>query len=241
MPYAALCLDLDDTLWPVAPAIVSAEKLTAAFLAREFPQVVPVGQAAAATIAEMRRWREQVALAHPDRAFDLTWLRTEALRCQAVAAGLEADAAKELAAAAFEVFFAERHAVRPYAEVPAALARLAARFPLYVLSNGNAEPARTSVGHYFRAAFSARALGVAKPDPRAFHAVAETVGIPTERWLYIGDDPHADVVGARSAGMTTAWVHRHEKRWPEGVERAHHEFADLAELAAWLLPAAPIT
>ena len=236
MPYSAICLDLDDTLWPVAPAIVSAEKLTAGFLAREFPAVVPAGQSAEDTIAQMRRWREQVAVAHPGRAYDLTWLRTEALRCQAVAAGLAEAAAEALANAAFEVFFAERHAVQPYAEVPAALERLAARFPLYVLSNGNAEPSRTSLGRYFRAAYSARGLGMAKPDPRAFRAVASSAGIPVERWLYVGDDPHADVVGARSAGMGTAWVHRHEKRWPEHLERARHEFADLGELVEFLLP-----
>ena len=237
MPYSALCLDLDDTLWPVAPAIVSAEKLTAAFLARDFPGVVPVGQVPAVTIAEMRRWREQVAGLHAGRAYDLTWLRTEALRCQALAAGLGEAAATAMAAAAFEVFFAERHAVEPYAEVPAALERLATRFPLYVLSNGNADPARTSLGKHFRAAFSARGLGVAKPDPRAFRAVAESAGIPVGRWLYVGDDPHADVVGARSAGMATAWVHRHEKQWPAGLERADHEFADLGEMMDWLMAA----
>ena len=234
MPYSALCLDLDDTLWPVAPAIISAEKLTAAFLAREFPAVVPAGQAAAATIAEMRRWREQVAALHTSRAYDLTWLRTEALRCQALAAGLDETAATGMAAAAFEVFFAERHAVDPYPEVHGALERLARRFPLYVLSNGNADPARTSLGQYFRAAYSAQGLGVAKPDPRAFQAVAESAGIPVNRWLYVGDDPHADVAGARSAGMATAWVHRHEKQWPEGLERADHEFADLAGLVEWV-------
>lgn len=239
MPYSAIGLDLDDTLWPVAPAIVSAEKLTAGFLAREFPAVVPEGQSAAATIAEMRRWREHVAAAHPDRAFDLTWLRTEALRSQALAAGLGAAAATEMAAAAFEVFFAERHAVEPYAEVPLALARLAQRFPLYVLSNGNAEPARTSLGQHFRAAYSARGLGVAKPDPRAFQAVANRTGIPAQRWLYVGDDPHADVAGARSAGMATAWVHRHAKPWPAGLERADYEFADLTELVEFLMPTQP--
>ena len=237
MPYSALCLDLDDTLWPVAPAIVSAEKLTAAFLAREFPAVVPLAQAPEVTIAEMRRWREQVALQHAGRAYDLTWLRTEALRCQALAAGLDAVAAAGMAEAAFEVFFAERHAVEPYAEVPAALERLAERFPLYVLSNGNADPARTSLGRHFRAAYSARGLGVAKPDPRAFQMVAESAGIPVERWLYVGDDPHADVVGARSAGMATAWVHRHEKQWPVGIQRADHEFVDLREMMDWLLAA----
>jgi putative hydrolase of the HAD superfamily len=75
---------------------------------------------------------------------------------------------------------------------------------------------------------------VAKPDPRAFQAVADSAGIPVGRWLYVGDDPHADVMGARSAGMATAWVHRHEKQWPESLDRADHEFADLAGLVEWV-------
>lgn len=237
MPYSALCLDLDDTLWPVAPAILQAERATAGYLAASHPDVAGADAPPETIIAAMRRWREQVAVLHPERTFDLTWLRTEALRRQALAAGRSEQDAASFAAAAFEVFFGWRHAVEPYPEVPAALGRLAARFPLYVLSNGNAEPARTSLGHHFRGAFSARGLGVAKPDPRAFQAVAASVGIPVERWLYVGDDPHADVVGARRAGMATAWLHRREKTWPPALARADHEFIHLGELADHLLGA----
>jgi hypothetical protein len=35
--------------------------------------------------------------------------------------------------------------------------------------------------------------------------------------------------------MATAWVHRHEKQWPAGLERADHEFADLWEMMDWLM------
>jgi putative hydrolase of the HAD superfamily len=234
MHYSALCLDLDDTLWPVAPAILQAERATAGWVAESHPDVA--GAALPETlIAIMRRWREEVAVLHPERAFDLTWLRTEALRRQALAAGRSEPEAVAFAAAAFEVFFAWRHAVQPYPDVPVALSRLSRRFPLFVLSNGNAEPARTPLGRHFREAFSARSLGIAKPDPRAFLAVAARVGIPAERWLYVGDDPHADVAGARGAGMATAWIHRREKQWPAGLARADHEFVDLTGLADHLL------
>jgi FMN hydrolase / 5-amino-6-(5-phospho-D-ribitylamino)uracil phosphatase len=237
MIYSALCLDLDDTLWPVAPAILQAERATASFVAERHPEVAGAGAPPEAIIAAMRHWREQVAGLHPERAFDLTWLRTEALRRQALAAGRSEQDAAAFAAETFEVFFGWRHAVQPYPDVPQALARLARHFPLYVLSNGNAEPARTSLGHHFRGAYSARGLGVAKPDPRAFRAVAESVGIPVGRWLYVGDDPHADVVGARCAGMATAWVHRREKIWPDALPPADHEFVDLEQLADCLLGA----
>lgn len=235
MPYSALCLDLDDTLWPVVPAILAAERATAGFLADHHPDIASPAASPEQAIEAMRRWREQVAASHPERTHDLSWLRQEALRRQALAAGHGEESAARVAEQAFAVFFEWRHAVEPFPEVPQALTRLARRFPLYVLSNGNAEPARTPLGVHFRAAYSARTLGVAKPDPRAFVAVARKVGIPVEGWLYVGDDPHADVSGARSAGMATAWIHRREKRWPEELPRADFEFTDLGELADHLL------
>ncbi|MDP8922091.1 MAG: HAD family hydrolase [Chloroflexota bacterium] len=44
-------------------------------------------------------------------------------------------------------------------------------------------------------------VGVAKPDPRIFHALAEQVGIIPERAVYVGDTVRYDVLGARAAGL----------------------------------------
>jgi putative hydrolase of the HAD superfamily len=44
-------------------------------------------------------------------------------------------------------------------------------------------------------------VGVAKPDPRIFHLVAEAIGVPPERCLYVGDTVRYDVIGARAAGF----------------------------------------
>ncbi len=232
---AALCFDLDDTLWPVMPVLLAAEQATAGYVLQSHPGVVARHDTslpgADELVATMRRWREQVGREHPERQHDLTWLRHEALRRQALAAGHAEAPALRFADAAFEVFFTARHAVQPYADVPDALARLARHFPLYVLSNGNAEPARTVLGVHFRQAWSARSLGIAKPHPRAFLAMAEAVGVEPQQWLHIGDDPQADVAGGRAAGMCTAWIHRGTKAWPEDLERAHHEFEDLTALA----------
>ena len=45
------------------------------------------------------------------------------------------------------------------------------------------------------------ALGIAKPDPRIFTPALDALGLPPERVLYVGDTVHADVFGARAAGM----------------------------------------
>src|SRR3954471_22259636 len=44
-------------------------------------------------------------------------------------------------------------------------------------------------------------VGIAKPDPRIFHHVAEAISVPPERCLYVGDTVRYDVLGARAAGF----------------------------------------
>ncbi|MBO83846.1 MAG: hypothetical protein CL927_00690 [Deltaproteobacteria bacterium] len=44
------------------------------------------------------------------------------------------------------------------------------------------------------------ALGVEKPDERAFSAVADALGVPLAAILHVGDSVRADVEGARAAG-----------------------------------------
>lgn len=44
-------------------------------------------------------------------------------------------------------------------------------------------------------------VGIAKPDPRIFHLVAEAIGVRPERCLYVGDTVRYDVLGARAASF----------------------------------------
>jgi putative hydrolase of the HAD superfamily len=47
-------------------------------------------------------------------------------------------------------------------------------------------------------------IGVRKPDAGIFSATLAEAGIPAREALHIGDNPDADVVGARAVGMLTA-------------------------------------
>jgi HAD superfamily hydrolase (TIGR01509 family) len=51
-------------------------------------------------------------------------------------------------------------------------------------------------------------IGYAKPDPRAFIAVAEHCGVAPAQILHIGDDWACDVVGAVAAGLRAVWISR---------------------------------
>jgi putative hydrolase of the HAD superfamily len=49
-------------------------------------------------------------------------------------------------------------------------------------------------------------VGVEKPDPRIFAVALETLGVPADRALHLGDLYATDIVGARAAGLRCALV-----------------------------------
>lgn len=47
-----------------------------------------------------------------------------------------------------------------------------------------------------------------KPGHEAFRIIAERIGVPTEKCVYVGDNPRTDIKGAKALGMTTVIVKR---------------------------------
>jgi len=50
--------------------------------------------------------------------------------------------------------------------------------------------------------------GYAKPHPSIFLATIKKLGVERNRCLHVGDDPTADIQGARNVGMKTAFIKR---------------------------------
>ena len=226
----ALSFDLDDTLWDVEPVLVRAEDTLRDWLATRYPRL-----AALHTPAAARALRQAVADEHPTRAYDLSWIRTESLRRLAVAGDYHPTVAEE----AFGVFHAARNAVEPYPDVDPALAALAKRYPLYALSNGNADIRRTPLAAHFTLGVSAGEAGAAKPDPRIFSHLFERAGLAAADVVHVGDDPVTDVAGGRAAGCRTVWVNRRGQPWPAELPPADAEVRDLDGLLALLGVCAP--
>ena len=61
-------------------------------------------------------------------------------------------------------------------------------------------------------------IGVRKPRPQIFQAVAESMGIAPDEILHVGDSLEADVAGASAAGMRTVWLTRRIARPEEALE-----------------------
>jgi putative hydrolase of the HAD superfamily len=221
-PPLIVSLDLDDTLWPVAPVIARAETELFEWLRGRHPGVVR-----GHSIESMRSLRGDVAQRHPELRHDLTFLRRQALVEQFLASGH----AESLADEALEVFLTARNRVEFYPEVRASLARLRARYRLFALSNGNADLARCGIAEYFEGHVTAQSAGAAKPDARIFACLAQAAGVDAQRVLHVGDDPLADVDGARRAGMQSAWLNRDARSWPADLAPPSRIVTTLFDLA----------
>jgi 2-haloalkanoic acid dehalogenase type II len=216
----AITLDLDDTLWPSAPAIAAAEAKLHAWL-----ESVAPAMAAALPPSEFMRFRRALAAEMPHIAHDFTATRHEALKRALTLHGED----HTLADAAMDLFLTARSEVELYPDAREALERLAARFKLVALSNGNADLARIGLDHHFACILNARIAGVAKPDARIFQAACTRVAVAAGEVLHAGDDPDLDVRAAARAGLRAAWINRSGNAWT-GEHLGHEEFCDLLAL-----------
>jgi 2-haloacid dehalogenase len=108
-----------------------------------------------------------------------------------------------------------------FPEVPAALTKLQTKYKLVVLSNGDPDMLETAK-KYHKVPFD-RVISVAeansfKPHAATYTKAAELLGLPLEQILFVAN--HAfDVIGAKSAGMRTAFINRRERPF----ERTPHQ------------------
>jgi putative hydrolase of the HAD superfamily len=223
--FRLLTVDLDDTLWPCAPAICKAEAALFAWLERAAPRL-----ADECDLDAMRLHRRNLMADRPQIAHDITEVRLESLRGLLCEYGYDA----ELAGDAMDLFLEQRNQVEPYADVVPALRALGAEYQLVSLTNGNSDVERTPLHGLFHHALTAADVGAQKPDPALFLGALEWGGAYPEQALHLGDDPYRDVEAARHLGMEAVWVNRQDKVWPADLAPPAAEVADLAELGRWL-------
>ena len=104
-------------------------------------------------------------------------------------------------------------ALPPAPAAGALLERLAARYPVAILSNW---PLAATIDRYVEAAgwaphlvavIVSQRVGTIKPHPAIFAAARASLGGPDPAtMLHVGDDWAADVVGAKRAGWLAAWL-----------------------------------
>lgn len=115
---------------------------------------------------------------------------------------------------------------------------------LMVLSNEriytlNAQLQWTGLATFFEKIIISRRLGIEKPDQRIFKCMVRAFDLPSERILYVGDDPQRDIKPAKDIGIKAIMLeHPKEEssRWKsynfklKGNEKPDAVIKDLSEL-----------
>lgn len=198
-----ITLDLDDTLWPIAPAIARAEQALLDWFAEHCPAV-----ARRHNPHTLRQLRFEAQNRHPELAGDLSALRKASIRLALATARAE----ESLVDSAFEAFWTARNTVELYPDVDGALLALRRHYRLAVVTNGNADIERIGLAHHFEFSLCAREAGCEKPDERIFLQACARAGVEPGEALHAGDDLRCDVEGALNAGLHAAWIDREESR-----------------------------
>ena len=105
-----------------------------------------------------------------------------------------------------------------FPDSPDALARLARRYRLIVLSNVDRESFTGSnrrLGTTFASIITAQDVGSYKPSRRNFEALlaeAARLGVPDGRLLHVAQSLFHDHVPAKAAGLPTVWINRRHDR-----------------------------
>jgi putative hydrolase of the HAD superfamily len=101
-----------------------------------------------------------------------------------------------------------RRRLRLYPFVRDTLDTLRERFPLGVVTDAQSAYARAELQQvgileYFHPIIVSGDYGFRKPDHRLFQAALEGMGVDAAHTLFVGNDMHRDIYGAREAGMIT--------------------------------------
>ena len=123
--------------------------------------------------------------------------------------------------------------LKPFPEVPAALARLHAKYRLVVLSNGDPDMLETARQHHkiaFDRVISVAEAGSFKPHVATYAKAADLLGLGMTQILFVAN--HAfDCIGAKSAGMRTAFIDRRRRPFGETPHQPDIIVTSMTELA----------
>ena len=140
MSIQLITFDLDDTLWDNRPVIEGAETAMRDWLMEHTPAL------GALPVEHLWAIRGEVLAAEPALKHRLSELRRRTLRRALEGVGYAAEDAVDLAEGAFQAMLHARHRITFFPDTVPTLERLAMRYSLGVITNGNADVRRLGLG-----------------------------------------------------------------------------------------------
>lgn len=101
---------------------------------------------------------------------------------------------------------------------------------LGVLTNGNADVYKLSIGKYFKFSISSLEAKDSKPNKPHFElAQSYLPGVKYSEMLHIGDHQVNDIFGAYRLGINVLWFNNNEALWKQDFQKPN-EFSNFKNL-----------
>jgi 2-haloacid dehalogenase len=128
--------------------------------------------------------------------------------------------------------------LKPFPDVPEALARMQRRYPIVVLSNGDPDMLETAKEFHqipFDNVISVACANSFKPHVATYTKAAEIMRVRLDEVLFVAD--HAfDCIGAKAAGMRTAFINRRGRPFGDTPHQPDIVVPDMKSLADLMCP-----
>jgi putative hydrolase of the HAD superfamily len=210
----AVLFDLDDTLFDHRGCARAA--LTAVHQSHETLRTASFDSLEDAHAGVLEELHQEVMLGR----MPLDAARIERFRRLLEGSGATAD---EAAATAIATLYRDtyRRTLRTVAGAAELLAALASHARIAVVTNNLRDEqenklATCGLDRYVDALVVPEEAGAAKPDPGIFRFALRRLNVERENAVMVGDSWHADVVGARAAGIRAIWFNPYGAPAPDG-------------------------
>lgn len=229
MTIKLITFDLDNTLWPVDQVIRRAEKISAAWLRDNHPEV-----SARFDVSALIAVRDKLVQESPHYLHNLTALRKAALTHAFLTCGYSGAEAESSSDTAFRIFHDARNEVTLFPQVQETLEQLSQRYQLGALTNGNADLNKIGLAHLFQFHHSSESIGKRKPEADMFFAALRDSGVSAAESIHIGDHPSEDIGAAISHGFAAIWANLIDQPWPSDIPPPLYRFYEWRQLPALL-------
>ena len=208
-----ITFDLDDTLWDNKPTITNAEIKTRKWIEDR------VGTIDWGDLNDFLQLRETLIKKDKSIAWDISKLRIEIFK-EKIKGLVSADDTTKLAEDAFSYFLKKRHEIELFPGVEDALKVLSENYILGVLTNGNTDIYKLSIGKYFEFSISSFEAQDSKPSKSHFElAKSRLPNLKYSEMLHIGDHQINDIFGAYALGVEVLWFNNTRVLWEQDFEK----------------------
>ena len=219
-----ITFDLDDTLWDNVPTITKAEIETRKWIENK------VGKIDWGDLNDFLQIREALIKKDKSIAWDISKLRIEIFK-EKIKGRASSDEITKLAEDAFGYFLKKRHEIELFPGVEGALKALSENYVLGVLTNGNADIYKLSIGKYFEFSISSLEAQNSKPNKSHFElAKSHLPNLKYSEMLHVGDHQINDILGAHALGIEVLWFNNTRAVWEQDFENPD-QFYDWQNLA----------